>query len=313
MTRILQWSLVFTVAAALPSSLSGQAMVGYGINVARAGAAGVAGGAGTAGIFSKLGSRTQQAVQPPSDVARGRQPEFGEDDLKPTVIKLNTGSKSGAAATSGKRKMSSGVTISGVPASSGRSAGSRATAVREVAPANSRRAAAAEGYDYGSSAPGSYQPVSGVSSAGRPRADARPKPAENKPSAGTAEKETLPEAPAAAPVQSSSSRGSGSSAYSVLAAPRNSTGISAGPVSVSADDASPSAELEISVGDKVEQIIARFGKPLMVLKGISGKDYTEKYLFRTQDGLRITILAVNGTVTAVVASAKPLAARAALR
>ena len=129
----------------------------------------------------------------------------------------------------------------------------------------------------------------------------------------TAEKETLPEAPAAAAVESSSSRGSGSSASSVLAAPRNSTGISAGPVSVSGDDASLSADLEISVGDKVEQIIARFGKPLMVLKGISGKDYTEKYLFRTQDGLRITVLAVNGTVTAVVASAKPLAARAALR
>ena len=313
MRRILQCSLVFTVAAALPSSLSGQAMVGYGINVARAGAAGVAGGAGTAGIFSKLGSRTQQAVQPPSGVARGRQPEFGEDDLKPTVIKLNTGSKSGASAISGKRKMSSGVTISGVPASSGGSAGSQATAVREVAPANSSTAAADEGYGYGSSAPGSYQHVSRVSSVGRSRADARPKPAENKPSVETAEEEVLPEAPAAAAVESSSSRGSGSSASSVLTAPRNSTGISAGPVSVSGDDTSPSAELEISVGDKVEKIIARFGEPLMALKGISGQDYTEKYLFRTQDGLRITVLAVNGTVTAVLASARPLATRAALR
>ena len=86
----------------MPSSLSGrQAMVGYGINVARAGAAGVAGGAGVAGIFGKLGSVTQQAEQPPSGVARGRQPEFGEDDLKPTVIKLNTGTKSGATTTSG--------------------------------------------------------------------------------------------------------------------------------------------------------------------------------------------------------------------
>ena len=120
--------------------------------------------------------------------------------------------------------MSSGVTISGIPASSGRSAGSQAAAVREVAPATSGTAAVDEGYGYGSSAPGSYQPVSGVSSAGRSRADARPKPAENKPSVETAEKETLPEAPAAAAVESSSSRGSGSSASSVLAAPRNSTG-----------------------------------------------------------------------------------------
>ena len=60
-------------------------------------------------------------------------------------------------------------------------------------------------------------------------------------------------------------------------------------------------------------IIARFGKPLMALKGIAGKDYTEKYLFRTEDGLRITVLAVNGTVTAVLAGAKPAATRAALR
>ena len=82
---------------------------------------------------------------------------------------------------------------------------------------------------------------------------------------------------------------------------------------MSDDDASPLAELEISVGDEVEKIIARLGKPLMALKGISGQDYTEKYLFRTQDGLRITVLAVNGTVTEVLASAKPLAARAALR
>ena len=145
------------------------------------------------------------------------------------------------------------------------------------------------------------------------RADARPKPAENKPSVDTAEKEVLPEAPAAAAVESSSSLGSGYSASSVLTAPRNSTGISAGPVSVSGDDASPSAELEVSVGDKVEKIIARFGEPLMALKGISGQDYTEKYLFRTEDGLRITVLAVNGTVTAVLASARLLATRAALR
>ncbi len=311
-TRILQCSFLFAVSAILPSSLYGQAMIGYGINVARAGAAGVASGAGAAGIFSKLGSVTKQAEQPPSAAARGRQPEFDEDDLKPTVIKLKTGSKSGATATSGKRKMSSGVTISGVPASSGRSASSQAAAVREVAPRNSEPAGGDQGYSYGSSAPGSYQPVSGAGSADRSRASTRPQP-ETKPSTEVAEKETRPEAPTATPVQSSSSRGSGSSAYSVLTAPRNSSGISTGPDSVSAEEASPWAELEISAGDNVEKIIARLGKPLMVLKGITGKDYTEKYLFRTEDGLRITVLAVNGTVTAVLAGAKPLATRAALR
>ena len=61
------------------------------------------------------------------------------------------------------------------------------------------------------------------------------------------------------------------------------------PIGIAPEAASPaneqasSAELEISVGDEVDQIIARFGEPMMALKGITGKDYTEKYLFRTAD------------------------------
>ena len=305
--------VLFAMAAVLPSSLHGQALVGYGINVARAGAAGVASGAGAAGIFSKLGSTTKQAEQSPSGAARGRRPDFGEDDLKPTVIKLKTGSKPGVTATSGQRKMSSGVTISGVPSSSGRSAGGQTAAVREVAPENFEPAGDGEGYSDSSPVPGPYQPVSGSGSAERPRVAAPPKSAETEPSADTAEEETLPEAPGAAAIDSSSGRGSGASTHSVLAAPTNSAGISAGPRSGSADEAYSSAELEISAVDNVEKIIARLGEPLMILKGITGKDYTEKYLFRTEDGLRITVLAVNGKVTAVLAGAKPLAARAALR
>jgi hypothetical protein len=245
--------------------------------------------------------------------ARGRRPDFGEDDLKPTVIKLKTGSKPGVTATSGQRKMSSGVTISGVPSSSGRSAGGQTAAVREVAPENFEPAGDGEGYSDSSPVPGPYQPVSGSGSAERPRVAAPPKSAETEPSADTAEEETLPEAPGAAAIDSSSGRGSGTSTHSVLAAPTNSAGISAGPRSGSADEAYSSAELEISAVDNVEKIIARLGEPLMILKGITGKDYTEKYLFRTEDGLRITVLAVNGKVTAVLAGAKPLAARAALR
>ena len=129
--------LMLTVAALLPNSSYGQAMVGYGINVARAGSAGVASGAGAAGIFSKLGSRTKDTTQPIGGTYRP-QPDFGEDDLKPTVIKLNTGNKPGTSATAGTRKMSSGVTISGISGSSTSSARNEAAAVREVAPPDPR-------------------------------------------------------------------------------------------------------------------------------------------------------------------------------
>ena len=303
--------LMLTVAALLPNSSYGQAMVGYGINVARAGSAGVAGGAGVAGIFSKLGSRTKDTTQPIGGTYRP-QPDFGEDDLKPTVIKLNTGNKPGTSATAGTRKMSSGVTISGISGSSTSSARNEAAAVREVAPSHPAPADFDTGPAHVPAAPAPYQPVSGTRAAGEPAAAAQPESVESGPSVEAAEKEPLAESPATASAGLPPSGRPGAGSASVLSAPASSGSFAPAPVSSAPEDA-PSAELEISVGDGIDEIIARFGKPLMALKGIAGKDYTEKYLFRTEDGLRITVLAVNGTVTAVLAGAKPAATRAALR
>lgn len=302
--------LMLTVAAVLPNSSYGQAMVGYGINVARAGAAGVAGGAGAAGVFSKLGSRTKDTTKPIGGTYRP-QPDFGEDDLKPTVIKLNTGNKPGTSATAGTRKMSSGVTISGISGSSTSSARNEAAAVREVAPSHPAPADFDTGPAHVPAAPAPYQPVSGTRAAGEPAA-AQPESGGSAHSVEAAENEPLPDAQATASAGSSRSGAPGADSASVLSAPASSGSFAPAPVSSAPEDA-PSAELEISVGDRIDEIIARFGKPLMALKGIAGKDYTEKYLFRTEDGLRITVLAVNGTVTAVLAGAKPAATRAALR
>ena len=325
MKRFLQFSLVLTVAAMLPNSLYGQAMIGYGINVARAGAAGVASGAGAAGIFSKLGSTAENAAKPMSGGARPPQPAFPDDDLKPTVIKLNTGAKPGISATSGTRKTSSGFTISGIPSSTASSAGNETATVREVAPSDSASQSANfdTGPDYAPAAPGSYQPVSGAGSAGHAAAAVQPEVAANEPAAETVENESTPETPSTASAESSSSPSAQLGRSSVVTSPTSPIGIApepassaaASPASASpANDQASSSELEISVGDEVDQIIARFGEPMMALKGITGKDYTEKYLFRTADGLRITVLAVNGTVTAVLAGAKPAAAtRAAAR
>ena len=319
MKRFLQFALVLTVAAMLPNSLCGQAMIGYGINVARAGAAGVASGAGAAGIFSKLGSTTENAAKPMSGGARPPQPAFPDDDLKPTVIKLNTGAKPGISATSGTHKTSSGFTISGIPSSTGSSAGNETATVREVAPSDSASESAIydTGPDYAPAAPGSYQPVSGAGSAGHAAAAVQPEVAANEPAAETVENESTPETPSTASAESSSSPSAQLGRSSVVTSPTSPIGIA--PEAASTAAASPaneqasSAELEISVGDEVDQIIARFGEPMMALKGITGKDYIEKYLFRTADGLRITVLAVNGTVTAVLAGAKPATTRAAAR
>ncbi len=315
MKRFLQFSLVLTVAAMLPNSLYGQAMIGYGINVARAGAAGVASGAGAAGIFSKLGSTTENAAKPMSGGARPPQPAFPDDDLKPTVIKLNTGAKPGISATSGTHKTSSGFTISGIPSSTASSAGNETATVREVAPSDSASESANfdTGPDYAPAAPGSYQPVSGAGSAGHAAAAVQPEVAANEPAAETVENESTPETPSTASAESSSSPSAQLGRSSVVTSPTSPIGIAPEAASPANEQAS-SAELEISVGDEVDQIIARFGEPMMALKGITDKDYTEKYLFRTADGLRITVLAVNGTVTAVLAGAKPAAAtRAAAR
>lgn len=319
MKRFLQFSLVLTVAAMLPNSLCGQAMIGYGINVARAGAAGVASGAGAAGVFSKLGSTAENAAKPMSGGARPPQPAFPADDLKPTVIKLNTGAKPGISATSGTHKTSSGFTISGIPSSKASSAGNETATVREVAPSDSASESANfdTGPDYVPAAPGSYQPVSGAGSAGRAAAAVQPEVAANEPSAETVENEPTPETPSTPSAGSSSSRSAQLGRSSVVTSPTNPIGIApeaASPAAASpANEQASSAELEISVGDEVEQIIAHFGEPMMALKGITGKDYTEKYLFRTADGLRISVLAVNGTVTAVVAGSRPAATRAAVR
>ena len=303
--------LMLTVAAVLPNSSYGQAMVGYGINVARAGTAGVASGAGAAGIFGTLGSRTKDATQPIGGSYRP-QPEFGEDDLKPTVIKLNTGNKPGSSARAGTRKMSSGVTISGISGSNASSARNEAAAVREVAPPNPAPAGFDTGPAHVPAAPAPYQPVSGTRAAGPSLAAAQPESGGSAPSVEAAANEPLPEAQATASAGSSRSGAPGAGSASVLSAPASSGSFAPAPVSSAPEDA-PSAELEISVGDRIDKIIARFGKPLMALKGIAGKEYTEKYLFRTEDGLRITVLAVNGTVTAVLAGAKLAATRAALR
>ena len=50
----------------------------------------------------------------------------------------------------------------------------------------------------------------------------------------------------------------------------------------------------------------------MVLKGISGNGYNEKYTFRKPDGSKFTVLALHETVTAVIDNSTRLPMRASL-
>ena len=71
------------------------------------------------------------------------------------------------------------------------------------------------------------------------------------------------------------------------------------------------ATVDIPAGTPVEELMKRFGEPLMALTGISGEDYTEKYVFRTPDGARLTVLSIDGKVSTVIVESDP-GARAAL-
>ena len=78
------------------------------------------------------------------------------------------------------------------------------------------------------------------------------------------------------------------------------------------EGAGKEGSIVIAAGDKVADLIARLGKPTMVLKGISGNGYNEKYTFRKPDGGKLTVLALHGTVTAVIDNSTSLPMRASL-
>jgi len=72
-------------------------------------------------------------------------------------------------------------------------------------------------------------------------------------------------------------------------------------VSADKDSSSPATlSLEIPAGTPIADLVKRFGDPVLALTGISGEDYTEKYVFRTPEGARVTVLSVEGRVTSFV-------------
>ena len=285
------WALIVPLGLALPISAYGQAIIGYGINVGRAGAAGVGAGAGLGGMFSKVNQPLKKAGQEGASRSQtGKQagPQFDND-------KVPKGNGQAAVGADGKLKLKGGATIAGLRPSP-RIARSWQLSTETHAVASSE---VAESY---SPAP---TPAPGPSSSASPEKttpesseveSASPNPADND-LAGTsgqvaAESSDSSATAEQAPTTSASNRGVLSP---IVVGSADSAENSSG-----REGAGKEGTIVIAVGDKVADLIARLGKPTMVLKGISGNGYNEKYTFRKPDGGKFTVLALHGTVTAVI-------------
>ena len=107
---------IFSLALFTADQASGQTIIGYGINVGRAGVAGTAAGAagaGATGIFRRLHGRLDAKPENGQSRTRGAEPVFDEDDLAARK-KSEAEREQPAFENSGTIKTSSGVRISGL-------------------------------------------------------------------------------------------------------------------------------------------------------------------------------------------------------
>ncbi|MDA1314179.1 MAG: hypothetical protein O2968_12640 [Acidobacteria bacterium] len=278
----------------------GQAMIGYGINVGRAGAAGAAAGAtgaGMAGIFNNLNNRLSEEPNTQSG-ARSAQPEFDREELERSRNQRRAPSFSTSGTTI---ETSSGVRISGHPSSR-----------PPVTPA--RYQARSFDYEPAPSVPAA-SPVSSVADpiAEQPEQSASTSQGEAQPATEAEEPTPLPtveiqETPeqAAQPVSVMNAR----TGAAGQAGPANNTG--------GLDPALrrlleiDSEIADIPEGTSIEDVIARFGKPIFKMAGLPGEGYSEKYIFRMADGRRFTVFTQGGMVANIIVEPLLLGNRAAL-
>ena len=318
-------SLVGCIALGLAyvPSIGAQAIIGYGINVARAGAAGAAtgaAGAGAAGIFKSLEGQMDKAAKgkssQTSSTARGN-PEFDRTDLektkdRPTDTRARSVSKSG-----GQVKTASGVTISGLPATPRPARPSWHAAELATSSGQAPPAPAAPTADpalppvSNGSADGSSAAAPGVELAASGSPDTPAGPA------------AISEAPGAAlsggPQGTDSPQLEAAPAHPGILVPRVATIYPNHPVGNDAQAGKHTTEPGDTAGESaagglegvsIEWVMARFGPPLMKFAGIPGAGYSEKYVFRAPDGSRFAVLARDGVVVRVLADG-PLPIRAA--
>ncbi len=263
-------ALVLCLAAGLTASgsLYGQAMIEYGIGIGRAGTAGAATGAGAAGIFSGLKGSLEQkpaTAQPrqttPEELEKARKTETDSKAAADAKTEEKKEEKSASASwDSGTLTTSSGFVISGLQRRPTRAA-------------------------YG---PSSTGPVVEVAST-------QTTPGSEGPGSSAASSDH------AAPAQAASSTGGASTSgvFQPIVTQFGDARVEASRPRVISGNGEGAA-IDIPAGTPVDDLVKRFGEPLLALTGISGEDYTEKYVFKTPDGARLTVLSVDGKVATVL-------------
>ena len=104
----LSCTFVVSIGLAAPTAAYGQAIIGYGINVGRAGAAGVGAGAGLGGLLSKVNQPIKKAGQEGASRPRKHSgPQFDND-------KIPKGNEKAAVGADGKLKLKGGAMIAGL-------------------------------------------------------------------------------------------------------------------------------------------------------------------------------------------------------
>ena len=304
MRSLLSLGLGTALALAYAPLAAGQAIIGYGINVGRAGTAGAAtgaAGAGAAGIFKRLkGTLDAESETKPSQASTTeRKPEFDKAPVeKPEESAANRPAKP-VFKSSGEVKTESGVKISGL---------TPVTAPRRWAEPEPAQAWVPMPPGPAPSAPAPAPSQASASAAGAPSASAgNPEPA-----------------PASAPAPAAAASGDGADGLPVVERGVSHPGITQARIATvypnrppRATQTTPQADVgseptvgpepagysvvEIIEGTLISDVIERFGKPLMRMVGIPRDGYSEKYLFRAPDGSRFAVLALDGRVVRVLA------------
>ena len=312
---------IFSLASFLALTITGlsygQAMIGYGINVGRAAAAGAgigAVGAGTAGIFQNLRKSANEASTGKSGArrtSRQPQPEFEDTDLR-------VGTAKPAYQSSQTVKTSTGIAISGLTPSG--AAQFHATYGEPSGPKRAWKRRLERKREEHRRA---------VLDAARAASNG-PAPGAGADATGSAPAAEMPDPAGPAPVRETAAGGAAAGAETVAATPAAPSASTPGP-SVTAssrvsigepltakfsrtpegehtprllgeDDRALVDELaDIEEGLSIEDLIERFGKPIVQMMGLVADGYSAKYVFRTASGRRFTVFAYEGKVMDVVA------------
>ncbi len=278
----------------------GQAMIGYGINVGRAGAAGTAAGAtgaGIAGIFGNLNNRLKEQPKNQSG-ARTGQPEFDSEDLEASRRERRRPSFSTTGTTT---TTSSGVRISG-----------HSSTPPPVTPARYR----ARSFDYQAAVSAAPPPAPAADTSVTEQPEPAPELAEGEglqnaeaaeaEAADTPDSQELPEVVETQPLSVKQAR-----AHRPAQAGTAKTTIELDPALRKLLEID-SEIADIPEGTPIGDLIARFGRPLFKMAGLPGQGYSEKYIFRTEDGRRFTVFVRGGTVASILVEPLRMEDRASL-